>query len=256
MDYLNGVKGQNTPLTDNPTGNLGLIPNTAQDPVHPSGSILKGHVVVTDGFIMSGNFKTGVSGWQILANGDAEFNNITARGSIFATSGTIGGFVITATDIHSVTNNITIDSAGTITVGTTTGRHIIISGLTGRIEFYNAAGVLVAYVLGTTVGGQDSIDYFDGAGTLIAQQNMTNGSYILATAGGGFIAGPNGTIGWLTNNNFFFSSPGFISVSDPFEFDLLAADPAITAAGATYFNTTTLKLKFYDGAVWRTVTST
>lgn len=36
----------------------------------------------------------------------------------------------------------------------------------------------------------------------------------------------------------------------------LAADPVTTQEGATYYNSTAKKLKFYDGTAWRTVTST
>jgi len=42
-----------------------------------------------DGIIKSSIFQTGVSGFQLKSNGDAEFNNITARGHIEAESGFI-----------------------------------------------------------------------------------------------------------------------------------------------------------------------
>jgi hypothetical protein len=47
-----------------------------------------------DSIIKSGNYDPGVAGWQIKANGDAEFNNVTVRGTI-ATSTIGSGAVIT-----------------------------------------------------------------------------------------------------------------------------------------------------------------
>ena len=47
-----------------------------------------------DSIIKSGNYSAGSAGWQIKANGDAEFNNVTVRGNI-ATSTIGAGSVIT-----------------------------------------------------------------------------------------------------------------------------------------------------------------
>lgn len=48
----------------------------------------------------SPDFVTGVSGWQIDADGSAEFNDITARGTIVATAGEIGGWTIEAGHLY------------------------------------------------------------------------------------------------------------------------------------------------------------
>ncbi len=50
--------------------------------------------------IQTSNFVTGSTGWQIKGNGDAEFNNVTIRGTIYATAGDIGGWVIEAGYIY------------------------------------------------------------------------------------------------------------------------------------------------------------
>ena len=49
----------------------------------------------------SANFVTGSSGWQIDGQGNAEFQSITAVGSITATSGAIGGWNIVTGYIYS-----------------------------------------------------------------------------------------------------------------------------------------------------------
>ena len=51
------------------------------------------------GILQSPNFISGSNGWQLNPNGSAEFQDITARGSITATTGAIGGWTISATEI-------------------------------------------------------------------------------------------------------------------------------------------------------------
>lgn len=51
--------------------------------------------------ISSSGFSTGVSGWRIQGNGNAEFQSGTFRGTIFATAGQIGGNTIDSTGIQS-----------------------------------------------------------------------------------------------------------------------------------------------------------
>ena len=54
-----------------------------------------------DSIIKSGNYSAGSAGWQIKANGDAEFNNVTVRGTIgTATIGT-GAIVTVVGDLRS-----------------------------------------------------------------------------------------------------------------------------------------------------------
>lgn len=50
-----------------------------------------------DSIIKSGNYSAGSAGWQIKANGDAEFNNVTVRGTIYATSGEFAGTIKAST---------------------------------------------------------------------------------------------------------------------------------------------------------------
>jgi len=50
-----------------------------------------------DSIIKSGNYSVGSAGWQIKANGDAEFNAVTVRGAIYATSGEFAGTIKAST---------------------------------------------------------------------------------------------------------------------------------------------------------------
>jgi hypothetical protein len=61
---------------------------------------IKGDVVLS-GDIMSDNYVAGVSGWDInIDTGSAEFNDVIARGNIYATGGTIAGWTITSSKLY------------------------------------------------------------------------------------------------------------------------------------------------------------
>ena len=59
-----------------------------------------GNIKITPSTVQSRNFQAGVNGFQLKDDGNAEFNNITARGTIYATIGQIGGLTIEANSIH------------------------------------------------------------------------------------------------------------------------------------------------------------
>jgi hypothetical protein len=51
-------------------------------------------------YIQSTSYTAGSVGWRINADGSAEFSNVTVRGSIYSTVGTIGGTTLSATGIQ------------------------------------------------------------------------------------------------------------------------------------------------------------
>lgn len=75
-------------------------------PINPA-TIISGNSTnqqtLVDGLIQSQNFVTGVSGWQIDADGNAEFNNGTFRGSLVAGS-------------ININNKFIVDSSGDVTL--------------------------------------------------------------------------------------------------------------------------------------------
>jgi len=78
------------------------------------GEITVGGVSNTEGFIQSYNFSTGSAGWQIAADGTAEFQDAIIRGTLNAsdiTTGTLDASTITVTNLDA--DNIT---AGTLNV--------------------------------------------------------------------------------------------------------------------------------------------
>jgi hypothetical protein len=82
-----------------------------------------GNLVVTPTSIQSGNFVHGFQGFQIRDDGDVEFNNLTVRGTVYATYGSIGGFTITPSmlyggriqtsgDVEAGDSGVVMDAAG------------------------------------------------------------------------------------------------------------------------------------------------
>ena len=71
---------------------------------------IHGTISVTDGVMQSGNYATlpaTPAGWKIFADGSAEFNSVTIRGTIYATSGEFSGTLKTATLASA--NTISVD---------------------------------------------------------------------------------------------------------------------------------------------------
>ena len=77
-------------------------------------------------FIQSADYVAGVSGWRINADGSAELNNVTSRGNINATSGSITGATIIGGTISTATSGqrIVFDSTGLkFLTGATSGKY-------------------------------------------------------------------------------------------------------------------------------------
>lgn len=55
--------------------------------------------------IKSSNYSAGSAGWQIEGDGDAEFNDVTVRGTIYATLGEIGNWSINSTSLYTGTED-------------------------------------------------------------------------------------------------------------------------------------------------------
>lgn len=90
--------------------------------------------------LISSNFSAGSAGWKISGNGDAEFNNVTVRGTLFATDGT---------------NTINIDPAG-------------FSATNAFIEFDIGQDTELPILQGSLAGGSSGISLLsglDGAGS-------------------------------------------------------------------------------------------
>jgi hypothetical protein len=79
--------------------------------------------------VQSSDFSSGVSGWRIRKDGSAEFNNVTIRGSVIATTGEL-------TDL-SVSGTLSLGGVGKIISATSGLRVVITSTHCDRISFYS-----------------------------------------------------------------------------------------------------------------------
>lgn len=105
-----------------------IAPNTVSDTNMANVRITKilSDFALFNGSIQSTTYNPGTSGWAINANGNAEFNNVTVRGTVVATGGYIGNWYITSTYLGSSTGDTILYSNGTIY-----GAEIITASITG-----------------------------------------------------------------------------------------------------------------------------
>jgi hypothetical protein len=112
--------------------------------------------IVTGKFIQSGSYVAGVSGWQILGNGNAEFNNVTVRGTV--ASSTIDG--------------------STINLGTA-GNYRIVANSTG-LNFYDSANVKFGDIVSTFLSANRYIQF-------TSELSNKRSRIVLASGGGVFL---------------------------------------------------------------------
>jgi parallel beta-helix repeat protein len=91
---------------------IGVVNNTTPQGgvILPTSSLVNG---IVSGYVKSDNYVAGSTGWSIKGDGSAEFSNVTVRGYVAATSGTIGGFTINTTAIQDIAGTFGMSSAVT-----------------------------------------------------------------------------------------------------------------------------------------------
>lgn len=115
-----------------------------------------GGSVMSGGTFQSPNYSPGASGWKIDSNGNVEFGNGTFRGTISATSGVVGGWVINSTSLSSTgtpsTSGILLDQTNQlIRVGSTAGNYITIDGANLRIRSSNYSAGVTGFTIEPTI---------------------------------------------------------------------------------------------------------
>jgi len=68
-----------------------------------------GSALLIQGTARSANFVQGSSGWRITVDGNAEFNDVTIRGTVYASEGTIGGWIISTDLLKSAASGARIE---------------------------------------------------------------------------------------------------------------------------------------------------
>ena len=182
--------------------------------VNLSASKLIAGIIGVSEYIQSTGFVAGVSGWEIQGDGDAEFNNITVRGTIYASAGLIGGASIGSSYVQSTTYN----GAGLGWRLDNTLGQMLAGAL--RVSNVGATRVFDTEATGSNPVLQvGSAIVITGAGNASYSGTLTVGSSPLVSGatmtGSGAVLNPSGTfaLGNATNNLSFdgttldFSSP-------------------------------------------------
>lgn len=79
-------------------------------------------------YVQSTNYSSGVYGFRIHGNGSAEFNDVSVRGTVEATSGHVGNIIITAQGIKSVNYDVSNGFFLSADGGAVFGRGVLIMG--------------------------------------------------------------------------------------------------------------------------------
>lgn len=160
-------------------------------------------------YIESTNYQSGKTGFIIHANGNAEFQNATVRGTVYATSGTIGGVIIdggalTTTNYNGSTAGWSINSNGNVhfSNGTFRGHITATSGtFSGSLQaatgtFKGALDAATGTFAGRVHGGYFTAGSFTG--------------YSWPFSGTGVYLGPEGLLmgNWRTGRWFEVTSDG------------------------------------------------
>ena len=180
-----------------------------------------GNIVISPNSLSSGNYVTGTTGFLIRDDGFAEFSNVTVRGNIYASSGTIGGWTIGSTSLYGTTTGSIMTGAS---VGS--GQNGVILDING-LRVYNATlGVVVnlpssgaaptfsSGIINSTVFNIQTSSVIQTSSTV---GNGTSNSYGILINNTGFYACAanqllaNANVSILTNGSAYFS--GTISAS-------------------------------------------
>lgn len=161
------------------------------------------HLKAGDGTIggplKSSNFVTGVSGWQVEHTGEAEFNDVTVRGTVYASAGTFAGALSAATGTFAGN----LSAAG----GTFSGALSAATGsFTGSLSGANITGATGTFSGSVVVGTSPAI-----SGT-----TMT-GTGFVANASGTFAAGnSSNSIVW-DGTTLTINKPTIVAPDGPVE---------------------------------------
>jgi len=152
------------------------------------------------GLTRSPNFVSGSAGWQIQADGSAEFNDVVVRGTIYASAGSIGGWTIASGHLYAGT--------GAGRVGLRPADYPFYAGAENPAAApfrVTAAGALVATsatITGTITATSGTIGGWDITATQIQATDdvvLLDSAGIITVGGAGYLSSDpftSGTQGW------------------------------------------------------------
>jgi len=177
------------------------------------------------GLTRSPNFVSGSAGWQIEADGSAEFNDVVVRGTIYASAGSIGGWTIAAGHLYAGT--------GAGRVGLRPADYPFYAGAENPAAApfrVTAAGALVATsatITGTITATSGTIGGWD----ITATQIQATGDVVLLDSAGIITVGG---AGYLTSDPFTSGTQGWRITPTEAEFGNITARGEIRSAVFKY----------------------
>ena len=81
-----------------------------------SASKLTAGAIAVGQYIQSTGYAAGLTGWRIEGNGNAEFSNVTVRGTVYATAGQIAGNLIVTGSLGAINANLGDITSGNLTI--------------------------------------------------------------------------------------------------------------------------------------------
>lgn len=172
--------------------------------------------LVSPGIVQSSNYIAGATGWQISSSGAAEFNDVTVRGTVVATTGTLTNLTINGT--------LTMGFSGLIRTASSGERVEISNSALSQVRFFSSGGSQIGYI---GASGSSVI--------LIANSNS-----ILMSAGG-----------LMTLNATTISVSGNIQVNSAYR--IQAASGSAASPGYTFVSGTSSGMYYTGSALaWST----
>jgi hypothetical protein len=229
---------------------------------------LSSNIILVNNIIKSNGFQSGSVGWAIYSNGNAEFSNVTMRGTVISNSGTIGGWTLGADKIYAgQAPTLNANYTALYSNGIMNLHSYIPAGFATPSYYYDilidSDGMTVSSNIGGTVTNtQITSTSVDSPGLSISGEGSIDQLLVTTSAGIGndtnqSSGGTGASGGWLSSSGFAtFTRPGGCLVlnqttsgSDPVliaEFrrrGSVVGDIKVTGGGTSYNSGSDYRLK-------------
>lgn len=159
-----------------------LIADSIQATAISASQLTAGNGVI-GGSLKSSNYVAGSSGWTLRPDGVAEFSGVTVRGTVYATSGTVGGWSIGSNYLRSSNylagvRGVHLGSDGSVEIRSTDGTRTFNLQATGSQPVLSVPGLSILGNGSATFSGNLSGASGSFSGTLTAS-NIINTSHLV-----------------------------------------------------------------------------
>lgn len=180
-----------------------LVADSIQATAISAGQLTAGNGVI-GGSLKSSNYVAGSSGWTLRPDGVAEFSGVIVRGTVYATSGTVGGWSIGSNYLRSSNyqagvRGVNFGSDGSVEIRSTDGTRTFNLQATGSQPVLSVPGLSILGNGSATFSGNLSGASGSFSGTLTAS-NIINTSHLVNGA-------VSSAVGAFSNAQGSFTAP-------------------------------------------------